>query len=118
MTLYLRKWHKISWILIAILGTIFFGFTLNTLNFQHHKTLVEAEALDVRVEDNQLNITLNQPLEAASSMVYLINKKGEKVSPLGQISSTGNYTFNVDSHMQGILIYDEIKKTEIFKLIF
>jgi hypothetical protein len=38
MTSGLRKVHKMSWILIAILGIIFLFFTLRSLSFDGNKT--------------------------------------------------------------------------------
>jgi hypothetical protein len=38
MTSGLRKVHKVSWILIAIIGIIFLFFTLQSLSFDGHKT--------------------------------------------------------------------------------
>lgn len=129
MTSGLRKAHKISWILIAVFGTIFLFFTIRGLNFDSQRIENREEAItSVQTKENkwiklsqkgnQIQLIVKTPLKASSSVVYGIGANGERSKSLGQVSTVGIYVFYTDNPIQGIEIFDEIKEVELTKLKF
>lgn len=131
MTSGLRKAHKITWLLIAVVGTIFLFFAINELNFDSQKetqTTSTNESLSSNVAENdwiqmtlgagKLEVILKKSLKASSSVVYALSESGERGNAIGQVSEVGIYQFDLKAPVKGILILDEIKDVELTKLNF
>ena len=131
MTSGLRKIHKLSWLLIAVVGVVFLFFTISELNFDSQKetqtqlteeslssTVTENEWVQITLSADRLKVVLKKTLKASSSVVYALDESGERGNGLGQVSTVGIYQFPVDGAVKGILIYDPIKEVELTKLEF
>lgn len=126
----LRKVHKFSWILIAILGTVFLFFAIKELNFNtqkpEEKAKVEIASLPQSKEDkwikvslkgNQVELVVKTPLKTSSSVIYGLHTDGKK-QVLGQVTTVGIYVFYTDKPIQGIEVFDKIKEVELTKIVF
>lgn len=135
----LRKAHKISWLMIAVTGTVFLYFTISKLNFSQEKLtertlhtiidpseIAENEWVKVSLKGDEIEVIVKKSLKVSSAIVSpIIESDWERQDAIGQLSNVGIYRFSVDrSNLEsgrpiiGILIYDEIKKVELTKLNF
>jgi hypothetical protein len=128
-----RKVHKFAWILMAITIPILIFFSIKNLDFsetKESKTLVkqmskkdalkiaENEQIGASLFENSIEIIVKSTLKTSSTVVYTMKESGEKGIALGQVSTVGIYTFSITNSIKGIVIFDEIKQTEITKLRF
>ncbi len=131
-----RRAHKLIWLVIAVLVPIFLFFTIKNLTFSPPTNAQEANIgfaysdFYKKVENefvsmvfygderNHLELYVKKPLKSASSIVYALDKSGNKAHVLGKISGTGKYRFDAKIGISGILIHDVLKNREILKLHF
>ncbi len=133
MTSGLRKTHLIMWLMIAVISPIILIITIKNLNIfdsesvivlsntNQKKVLVEDDffkiSLDDLSENHSIEIIVKKPLKASETSVFSLNKKGEKDLFLGQITTTGVYTFKCNQ-VSGIAFFDTIKNEFITKYTF
>jgi hypothetical protein len=128
-----RKVHKFTWILMAIIIPVLIFFSIKNLDFSETKEstilvkqtskkdaikIAENEQIKASLFENSIEVIVKSTLKTSSTVVYAINENGEKGNPLGQVSTVGIYAFSTTNSIKGIVIFDEIKQTEITKLRF
>ena len=125
-----RKIHRFSWIAITIIVPILIFFSVRNLDFQQkensssfteirNETILksaENEFLKINQYTNSIEVIVKSPLKTSSSVLYSIDERGNKRNTLGQVSTVGIYRFEMNQKIQGIILYDEIKESEITKL--
>lgn len=125
----LRKRHKYSWLLLAILLPILLVFIIKDLDFNQFENISQEtnasssnDMVDANLSKSKgtyvLELNVKSPLKSASSIVYALNMKGQKDSKLGLINGVGSYTFPSKKEIKGIIIQDVLKNQEILKLEF
>ena len=129
MTSGLRKVHKYIWISIALILPVFMFLSIqkdpNTLIENSKKVRVFPasfnevnEFVSYQKKGNQLTIVVKKSLKSASTAVYELKNSEERVF-LGELASANQtYIYNVDSKINGFLLFDVIKKEVIYKIIF
>lgn len=137
MTSGLRKAHKYIWLIIMVAVPILIFFSLKNLDIFYKKknSVIPFESTKkniVKVAENELikasvinkdstyfiEIILKSTLKNASSVVYRMDKKGNKVNIIGQLTTAGIYNFNINNLPQGIIISDDLKHIDITKFSF
>ncbi len=129
MDAYLRKRHKYSWLLLAIILPILLILIIKDLDFNQPENIsyepngsssndMVAASLIKSKGTYILELNIKSPLRSATSVVYALDMKGEKGTKLGQINGAGSYTFPSEKEIQGIIIQDILKNQEILKLEF
>ena len=129
-----RKAHKIIWIILTIFIPILIFFSIKNLNFFEEKKekigatvttkkqdlvkTVENDLIKVNAYPKSIEIILKIPLKNASSVVYSGGSERDKNQLIGQLTTTGIYTFNIEELPKSISVYDELKKERITKLDF
>ncbi|MEO0527161.1 MAG: hypothetical protein AAFZ89_08040 [Bacteroidota bacterium] len=131
MTSDLRKTHKILWLILAmtipilvvlsVLGIREQGLNDNGMSVKNSgdkKELVLENDLftiykDKKSVDHQLLVFLKKSLPSPAASVYAISSKGAKGMYLGELDKKGVYHFKIKGAIEGLQIYDEIKKEEI-----
>lgn len=125
----LRKRHKYSWLLLAIILPILLILIIKDLNFNQPENIsyeTNGSSSNNMVDANLtksdgayiLELNVKYPLKSASSVIYALDMKREKGTKLGQIKGVGSYTFPSEKEIQGIIIQDVLKNQEILKLEF
>jgi hypothetical protein len=133
MTSGLRKAHKYIWLLLIIIIPVIMVFSIKGLNIfsPENNTVSQLEGskkvslktsenniIKIAVFENHVEIILKSTLKNSSSVVYVMDEKGNKSSVIGQLTKAGIYNFNINSLPKGIIIYDALKQVEITKLSF
>ena len=132
MTSGLRKVHKYSWLLIVIIIPLIMIFALKNISslsandsvttYESSKNIIlktaENDLIKVALLSNSIEIILKKTLKNASSIVYISDLSGNKNQIIGQISTVGIYTFNIETSPKSIILYDELKEELITKLDF
>ena len=132
MNSFQRKVHRSSWILLAIGIPVFMFFAVKHINYQDSERLMifnspsekvvlkttENKLIRANLYDNHLEIILLSPLKNASTIVYSTDKQGKQLKVIGQLTSSGTYTYTISDEINVIELYDAIKQTEITKLLF
>jgi len=133
MTFGQRRAHKIIWLVLAIVIPTIIFFSVKDLNIksleknavvekiisnENFTTVFENDFINAAILGSQLEIILKSSLKNASSVVYEMNDQGEKSNAIGQLTSVGVYTFNLNNMSKGIILYDNIKDVEITKFLF
>lgn len=126
-----RKIHLISWIAIALAGSLFLFFTIKNLHFNAKKITETQKPLSrpfLKTNNNDLielflyaskiEIIVKSSLKTPSAVVYTIDKNEKKGDLLGQVSAAGSYVFPTQNPVFGVLIFDPIKEETITKLSF
>ena len=129
----LRKTHLRIWVVVVLIAPVIIAISiLGRPSFpwsesSHKKHTVQALPqivkevetvhlkMNLRGENNlieQLEIIVKTPLKSASTTVYYFENK-EKGRYIGSIHSKGLYRFPIDKDIQGIILYDPIKKRDI-----
>ena len=129
----LRKTHLRIWIVVVLITPVCIAisiwgrpsFPLSESSHKKHtvqalpRIVKEVETgylkINLRGENNlikQLEIIVKTPLKSASTIVYYYENKG-KGRYIGSIQSKGLYRFPIDKSIQGIILYDPIKRREI-----
>ncbi|MGB3606042.1 MAG: hypothetical protein WA775_13465 [Psychroserpens sp.] len=131
MTSGLRKAHKYIWLLLVIIIPIIIALSIKDLDVfsSNNQTLTtikesknsslnmaENDVIKVSVFENQIEIILKSTLKNSASVVYEMDGKGNKSTIIGQITTTGIYTFKINNLPKGIIIYDDLKQVDITKL--
>jgi hypothetical protein len=134
----LIKMHRIIWLSIAIIVPVLLFLSIRNLNFQntdaqtldspqseHGKVLKSKEnkfliASIVQIQDNQmqLDVRVKKPLEYPTLIIYTLGESGDRNKLIGQIGSKGKYRFTIGDNINGILLYDALKKITVTKLEF
>lgn len=125
----LRKRHKYSWLLLAIMLPILLILIIKDLDFNQPENISyepngssSNNMVDANLAKSDgayiLELNVKSPLKSASSVIYALDMKGEKGTKLGQINGVGSYTFPSEKEIQGIIIQDVLKNQEILKLKF
>lgn len=127
-----RKAHRYIWILIAVGFPILLIFSIKDLDYTS-PSKPEINASKARVSENQssenewirisknaddLEILLKKSLKSSASVLYELNDQGEAGEIIGQLSSVGFYSFHPSRKIKGVILFDDLKKTEITKLKF
>jgi len=130
MTSGLRKAHKYIWLLLIIIVPVIMFFSIKDLDLFSSGTNTafqltgskkmsvksfENDIVKIAVFESHLEIILKMTLKNSSSVVYEMNKKGNKSIVIGQLTTAGIYNFNIKNLPKGIIIYDAIKHVEITK---
>ncbi len=132
MTSALRKAHKYSWLLLILLIPLIMIFALKDVpllsnnealtTFESSKGNIiktaENDLLKVSVRSNSIEVILKRTIKNASSIIYNSDSKGNKNHIIGQISTVGIYTFNIETPPKSIVLYDNLKGELITKLDF
>jgi len=132
MTSGLRKAHKYSWLLLAIIIPLIMFFALKDVSlssgndsatsFEPSKEpilkMVENDVIKVSLLSNSIEIILKRTLKNASSIAYISDLSGNKNQIIGQLSTVGVYRFNMETLPKSIILYDELKGELITKLDF
>ncbi|MBO0322261.1 hypothetical protein J0X14_08140 [Muricauda sp. CAU 1633] len=134
----LIKTHRIIWLSIAIIVPGLLFLSIENLSFQnidvptsdrpqseYEKVLKSKEnrfliASIVHVQDNkmQLDVTVKKSLEYPTLTLYAIGENGDRNKLIGQIGSKGTYRFTIEDNINGILLYDALKKITVTKFEF
>lgn len=129
MTSGLRKIHKPTWIVILLILPVLMYVSIqqdpnallensNRVNVTPSSFIDENEFISYQQKDNQLTLVVKKPLKNASAVVYEL-KNGKKGGFLGELTGANQtYVFNVDSKINGFLLYDALKETPILKINF
>jgi len=133
MTSRLRKIHKYIWLLLLIVVPVIMVFSIKDLDIfssENNATLqlksskkanlktFENDIVKASVFENHIEIILKSTLKNSSSIVYEMGEKGNKSDVIGQLTTAGVYSFNINNLPKGIIIYDELKQVEITKFSF
>jgi len=137
MTSGLRKAHKYSWLLIAISIPVFFVFSIKDLDVfsfgaNSKSEIVSTKSNVIKVAENDLikaslikkdstnsiEVILKSTLKNPSSLIYALDKNGQKRELIGQITTVGIYTFSTKELLNGIVVYDTLKDIVITKILF
>lgn len=133
MTSGLRKVHKFIWLLLIIIVPIIMLLSVKDLNVFSSKNNTssavegskklnlnsfENDIVKTSVFESHVEIILKSTLKNSSSIVYEIDKKGNKSSVIGQITTAGIYNFKINNRPNGFIIYDDLKQIEITKFSF
>ncbi len=132
MTSGLRKIHKYSWLLLVIIIPLIMIFALKDVSLSSGNDSVttyefskgtilntaENDLIKVSLLSNSIEIILKRTLKNASSIVYNSDLSGNKNQIIGQISTVGIYTFNIETPPKSIILYDDLKEELITKLDF
>lgn len=118
MILKQRRLHKFIWLFLTIAIPIVLFFAIKDLDFFSKSNTVKSEQLIAYKQGTTLQIQLNNPLKSSSSLVYEMDAKGEVGKVIGQLTRVGNYKFMVSSKLKGLVVIDQIKKEELFKIKF
>ncbi len=133
MTSGLRRAHKYIWLLLIIIVPVIMFFSIKDLDifssennnasqFKGSKKVslksFENDIIKIAVFENHLEIILKTPLKSSSSIVYEMDKKGNKSNIIGQLATVGIYNFDINNLPKGIIIYDDLKDVEITKFSF
>ncbi|MGI9531528.1 hypothetical protein [Lutimonas sp.] len=127
-----KKIHIIIWILIILVIPPFIYGSINLLEFKDiqitkvaessavHEGAVVAEndIISIRLEGDQLSLSLKNSLKSASSLVYSCDTEGNKLKLVGQLNSYKTYRFRTEPDIKGIIIYDGIKNKTVTKVLF
>ncbi len=130
----LRKRHKYIWLVLVVMLPVLLGFVIKDLNFSSQKTITKQLANGsilkeiktdnvhavLRKQDSGylLEVNLIKPLQSASNLLQGVADTSKEVFVIGQLEGMGLYRFDLDQDIQGIMIYDALKKQEIQKLEF
>jgi len=133
MTSRLRKAHKYIWLLLLIVVPVIMVLSIKDLDIfssENNATLqlksskkanlktFENDIVKASVFENHIEIILKSTLKNSSSIVYEMGEKGNKSDVIGQLTTAGVYSFNINNLPKGIIIYDELKQVEITKFSF
>lgn len=115
-----RKAHKFIWLGIVVIIPILLFFAIRDLEFSSPfaKNQLPQEELSVSLDRPLVKVHLHRPLKSPSVLVYELDSKGKRGAVLGQLQGVGTYTFSTAPKSKGILIFDEIKKEEHYKIEF
>lgn len=114
-----RRLHKFVWMGLAIVVPFLMFFAIKNLSFKTHKEIqLNNERLITTFNGETVKIELIEPLKTPSAVIYQLDTSGRKDKVLGQIESLGTYEYPVSGPTMGIVIVDEIKNEEIFKIRF
>ena len=137
MTSALLKTHKFIWIVLVLIIPVILFFAIKDLSFfsseenniefsvsddemigSSENEFIKAVVLKDTSQIIRLNLILKSPLKNPTSVVYALNENDEKGVLIGQLTTTGNYSFTLASPLKGILVYDTLKDILITKLNF
>ena len=134
MTSGLRKAHKYIWLVLVISVPILMFFSVKdlaifSLEKQTANIIIDTSKknaiastenaiIKAYLYESQLDIILKTTLKNSSSIVYEMDDSGNKSNSIGQLTTAGNYKFNIKNLPKGIIIYDALKAIEITKLTF
>jgi len=129
----LRKTHKYSWLLLLIIiplimffsmkGLVLFESTNETgINSNFSRSIsdkdFENDLIKVAFYPKSIEIILKTTLKNASSTVYTVDDKNKKQKVIGQLTTAGIYTFEINDIPKNIMLYDNIKDVLITKTNF
>ncbi len=128
-----RKAHKYIWLLIALVVPVLMVFAIKDLDLLSSKSnaspnhiiskekplsVFENDLVKTAVFDNRLELILKSTLKNSSSVIYEMDKKGNKSSVIGQLTTAGIYNFKINNRPKGIIISDDLKNITITKFSF
>jgi hypothetical protein len=128
-----RKAHKYIWLLLIIIIPVIVFFSVKNLDLFSSENntpsqlkgsekislkSAENDLIKIAVYENSIELILKSTLKNSSSIVYEMDKKGNKSNVLGQLTTAGIYNFNINNPPNGIIIYDDLKQVEITKFLF
>lgn len=129
----LRKAHKYSWLLLVLIIPLIMYFSIKDLiildptkktdiNHNFTKSIPEREfendLIKVAFYPKNIEIILKTTLKNASSTIYTIDDNLKKQKLIGQLTTAGIYTFELNDIPKNIMIYDDIKEILITKTNF
>ena len=129
----LRKVHKYSWLLLLIIVPLIIFFSMKNLvpfestnkadiNPKFSKAIPDRDfenyLVKVAFYPKNIEIILKTTLKNASSTVYAVDDNHKKQKVIGQITTAGIYTFEINNIPKNIMIYDDIKDVLITKTNF
>jgi hypothetical protein len=129
----LRKVHKYSWLLLLIIIPLIMFFSMNNLVLfestikedispKFSKAIsdrdFENDLIKVAFYPNNIEIILKTTLKNASSTVYAVDDNHKKQKVIGQLTTAGIYTFDINDIPKNIMLYDDIKDVLITKTNF
>lgn len=137
MTPILLKTHKYVWILLVLIIPVVLFIVVKDLSFYSSEAenivLISSQDEVIKASENEiikasvrkdtsqnirLELVLKTPLKNAAAVVYAVNNTNEKGVVIGQLTTTGSYSFALASPLNGILVYDTLKTELITKLDF
>lgn len=134
MTSGLRKIHKYSWLIIAVVVPVLLFFAIKDLYIFSPKkeipvtqnntkkgavSVSENELLKIVVFSDAIEVVLKKTLKDPSSVLYSTDAEGNKKEVIGQLSKAGVYSFeNKGETILGVVLYDALKNEMIAKLQF
>jgi len=133
MTSGLRKAHKYIWLLLIIVVPVIMYFSVKNLDVfssvnNASSQLIGSKKVSLKSYENEIvrtsvfeshvEIILKSTLKNSSSIVYEMDKKGNKSNVIGQLTTAGIYNFDINNLPKGIIIYDDLKQVEITKFSF
>lgn len=92
--------------------------TKNEVSIEKRLDVVENSIIKATLYKTYVEIVLKSSLKNASSVVYELNSEGEKSTIIGQLSTAGIYRFSIHKLPNKLLIYDDLKQTNITKITF
>ncbi len=130
-----RRLHTYIWLVIAVVLPILMIMAVKDLSYGSiisqpisDKTepatalVLEQEMLKTEIitasGTTRLQIYVKKPIQHPSALVYTLNDMGEKDLLLGQLEGVGQYSFDLPTAINGIVLYDAIRDMEIEKMTF
>ena len=129
----LRKAHKYTWLILLIIIPVIMFFSVKDLmiipstsktdlNQNYLKSIpdskFENDLIKVAFYPKSIVIILKTTLKNASSTVYAVDDNHKKQKVIGQLTTAGIYTFEVNDIPNNIMLYDDIKNELITQTDF
>jgi len=129
----LRKAHKYSWLLLIIIIPVIMFFSIKDLmlfestkkadiSFNFSKDIPDREfendIIKVAFYPKNIEIILKITLKNASSSVYTVDENLKKQKVIGQLTTAGIYTFEINDIPKNIMLFDDIKDVLITQTNF
>ena len=129
----LRKAHKYSWLLLLIIIPVIMFFSIKDLkifestnkadlNYNFSRGIpdrdFENDLIKVAFYPKNIEIILKTTLKNASTTVYDVDDIHNKQKIIGQITTAGVYTFEINNIPKNIMLYDDIKDVLITQTNF
>lgn len=126
-----RKVHFYTWVFLILAVPVLIFFAVKDLSFNSSNEQylnnsitkgefavksIENDLIKVSIHKNKLTVELKTTVKSASTLLYTIDAEENKDRLLGQITTSGSYTFPIETLPKGIMLYDTLKDELITKL--
>ncbi len=117
----LRQKHKIIWIAIGVvlpLSFIWITQTLSNDNFKPEKIVPNTSGIPITVQKSQDKVKIEITEEVRCAFCKFYADRVSTSTFLGDVSSSNRYEYKLENagSLQRIILFDEIKKQEIYTI--